>query len=273
MKKKIKQIIGNLLITIFPKKAARLETKGLTIFNSNFNVIERQMRTAILNKADSKNNFDKLSEIHNSYWANHGKEIFSSNNSFQNNFLPNCTFLLDIAKERFLNDKSQFKTLVEIGTGNGDVLHYLETNFPNIDKFVGIDLSSEQIKINKEKYKENLKLEFVASDIFEWVKKEGHKNMIFMTSNGVFEYFTEHQLKEFIEYTFNLGEVFFIIIEPTVVNHNFELNPGSIVYGPEKSFSHNYSKIFQDSGFNVFHHSKKQLQDYDCEMNYILATN
>lgn len=273
MKKKIKQIIGNLLITVFPGKAASLETQGLTIINSNFNILERQMRSAILNKVASKNNFDKLSEIHNNYWVKQGKEIFSSNNSFQNNFLPNCTFLLDIVKERFLNKETPFETLVEIGTGNGDVLNYLESNFPEIDKFVGIDLSSEQIKINKEKYKENLKLEFVASDIFEWVKTEGRGNTIFMTSNGVFEYFTEHQLKEFINYTFNLGAVFFIIIEPTVVNHNFELNPNSIVYGHEKSFSHNYSKIFQDSGFNILHHSKKQLPDYDCIMNYILATN
>lgn len=274
MKEQIKYILGNVLIALFPKKAASLEKRGLTIIDPKFNILERQMRSAILKKAESKNNFDKLSKIHNDYWVNQGIDVFSWNNSFTTNFLPNCTFLLDIVKEKFFENEKQFDTLVEIGTGNGDVLHYLETHFPKIDKFIGIDLSAEQIKINKEKYKENLRLEFVDSDAFEWLKKEGRKNTIFMTSNGVFEYFTEQQLREFIEYSSTLGQVLFIIIEPTDVNHNAEQNPNSIIYGIEKSFSHPYGKIFQDYGFTIFHHSKKILHPGDgYEMNYILAGN
>lgn len=273
MKRQIKQIIGNVLITLFPKKAASLERRGLTILNSKFNLIERQMRSAILNKAESKNNFDKLSKTHNAFWVNQGKDVFSWNNSFKNNFLPNCTFLLDIVKEKFFENEVQFKTLVEIGTGNGDVLNYLESSFPKIQQFIGIDLSSEQIKINKEKYKENSRLKFIDADVIEWVKKEGRKNMIFMTSNGVFEYFTEQQLREFIKYTSSLGQVLFIVIEPNDVNHNFELNPNSIVYGIEKSFSHNYCKIFNDYGFEIIHHSTKQKQHYEHETTYILAIN
>lgn len=274
MKEQIKNILGNVLLTLFPKKAASLEKRGLTIIDPKFNIIERQMRNAILKNAESKNNFDKLSKIHNDYWVNQGIDVFSWNNSFTTNFLPNCTFLLDIVKEKFFENETQFDTLVEIGTGNGDVLHYLETHFPKIDKFIGIDLSMEQIKINKEKYKDNLRLEFVNSDAFEWVKKEGHKNTIFMTSNGVFEYFTEQQLREFVEYTNGLGKVLFVIIEPTNIDHNFEQNPNSIIYGIEKSFSHNYAKIFQDYGFKIIHHSKKLMQPGDGnEMNYILAGN
>ena len=274
MKEQIKNILGNVLITLFPKKAASLEKRGLTIIDPKFNIIERQMRNAILKNAESKNNFDKLSKIHTDYWVNQGIDVFSWNNSFTTNFLPNCTFLLDMVKEKFFENETQFDTLVEIGTGNGDVLHYLETNFPKIDKFIGIDLSTEQIKLNKEKYKDNLRLEFVESDAFEWVKKEGHENTIFMTSNGVFEYFTEQQLREFIEYTNGLGKVLFVIIEPTEIDHNFEQNPNSMIYGIEKSFSHYYAKIFQDHGFKIIHHSKKLLHPGSGnEMNYILAGN
>jgi len=274
MKEQIKNIIGNVLISLFPKKAARLEKRGLTIIDPKFNLIERQMRTAILNKAESTKNFDRLSKIHNDYWVHQGIAVFSWNNSFKDYFLPHCTFLLDLVKEKFFENDIPFDTFVEIGTGNGDVLHYLETNFPKIDKFIGIDLSTEQIKINQERYKEHSKLEFVTADALEWVKKEGRKNMIFMTSNGVFEYFTEQQLREFVGYTSRLGQVLFVIIEPTVLDHNYELNPNSIIYGIEKSFSHHYAKIFQDSGFTIFHHSKKLLNPGDGnEMNYILAGN
>ena len=126
MKEQIKNIIGNVLLTLFPKKADSIEKRGLTMINSKFTFTERQMRNAILKKAESKNNFDKLSKIHNNYWVNQGKDVFSWNNSFEDNFLPNCTFLLEIVKEKFFKDEIQFDTLVEIGTGNGDVLHYLE---------------------------------------------------------------------------------------------------------------------------------------------------
>ena len=137
-----------------------------------------------------------------------------------------------------------------------------------------IDLAYDENQRAKLQYKENLRLEFVNSDVLDWVKKEGRKNTIFMTSNGVFEYFTEQQLREFIEYTNSLGQVLFVTIEPTEIHHNFELNPNSTIYGMEKSFSHNYDKIFQDSGFKIIHHSKKIVHPGgDNEMNYILAGN
>jgi len=274
MKNEIKKIFGTFLITLFPKKAARLEKRGLTIPDPKFNIIERQMRFAILNKAETKNNYDKLSKIHKEYWINKGTDVFAWNNSFVTNFLPNCAFLLDILKDKFFQNEPQFDTLVEIGVGNGDVLHYLESNFPKINKFIGIDLSLEQIKINKDKYKEHAKLEFVQADVSEWIKKEGRKNTIFMTANGVFEYFTETQLRELIEFSSSLGGVLFVVIEPTVIAQNFVENPNSIVYGIEKSFSHNYAKIFQDYGFTIHHHSKKVLQPgADIQMDYILAGN
>jgi len=273
MKQKIKSIIGNVLINLFPKKAARLEAKGLTMFDLNSSFFERQMRYAILSNVESKKKPDHLSKIHNNFWVYQGINVFSTNNSFRDNFLPNCTFIFDIVKEKYFTSENQLTTLVEIGTGNGDVLNYLESNFPEIEKFIGIDLSKEQIKINKEKYKENLRLEFINADVLEWVKTEGRKNTLFVTSNGVFEYFTEQQLREFIKYVYSLGKVLFVTIEPNEKGHDFEMKPNSIVYGGERSFSHNYCKIFQDYGFTIFHHSKKPMMIYDCEMNYILAGN
>lgn len=91
-----------------------------------------------------------------------------------------------------------------------------------------------------------------------------------MTSRRVLEYFTESRLKEFIK---SLDNVLFVAIEPNVLTHNFELNPNSEIYGIEKSFSHNYQKIFNDSDFNILHHSKKELLECNCVMNYLLAKN
>lgn len=130
-------------------------------------------------------------------------------------------------------------------------------------------MSSEQININNVKFSENSRLEFIAADAFDWVKENGRSNIFFVTSRGVLEYFTESRLKEFIK---SLDNVLFVAIEPNVLTHNFELNPNSEIYGID-FFLHNYQKIFNDSDFNILHHSKKELLECNCVMNYLLAKN
>ena len=113
-------------------------------------------------------------------------------------FLPNCTFIFDILKKELSNQSEEFNTLVEIGTGNGDVLNYLSSEFPKINRFVGVDLSLDQIEINNKKFNNNKRLEFVAADTFDWVKEHGQGYTIFVTSRGVLEYFLEARLQEFL---------------------------------------------------------------------------
>lgn len=128
-KDKIKIVIGYVLISLFPKKADDLAKKGLTI-NSLLTVSERLMRVAILHTAESNNNIDDLSNLHKYYWTNQGKDFFSQNkDSFTNYFLPNCAFIFDIVKEKLSKNEVEFDIIVEIGTGNVDVLHYLEKKF------------------------------------------------------------------------------------------------------------------------------------------------
>lgn len=88
------------------------------------------MRVAILHTAESNNNIDDLSNLHKYYWTNQGKDFFSQNkDSFTNYFLPNCAFIFDIVKEKLSKNEVEFDIIVEIGTGNVDVLHYLEKKF------------------------------------------------------------------------------------------------------------------------------------------------
>ena len=98
-----------------------------------------------------------------------------------------------------------------------------------------------------------------------WIKENGTNNMIIFTSGGVLEYFTEQRLQEFFSYLNKLGTSIFIAIEPIGANIDFSKNPNSQPYGVERSFSHDYARLFKNAGFNLWHESKapsKMHEDY-----------
>lgn len=266
--------IGNGLIFLFPKKAIRLSEKGMTlVMNNNLNLLERLMRHAILKKVEKKADVETLAKLHRNYWVNQGSEFFSStNDSFENEFLPNCSFIFNLLKNELSNQTVHYTTLVEVGTGNGNVLNYLCSAFPEIDRFIGIDLSPVQIELNRKKFIENKKLEFVASDGFDWVKTHGQGHTIFVTSRGVLEYFTEKRLQAFFKEINQLGKTMFVAIEPNGVAHNFKVNPHSELYGHERSFSHNYPELFKNAGFSLWHLSSKPHDDA-AVLSFIGAKN
>ncbi len=265
MKRKIRYILveilastyGKIMVLLQREKARQLTEKGMTIV-LNGSLTERLMRRAILNKIEKKKDYDTLAEFHHNYWSNQGDSFFSAiEDRFEKSFITDCAFIFDKLKKELHKEADTCNTLVEIGTGNGKVLEYLSSEFPKIEKFIGIDLSLDQIEINKKKYQQNAKLEFVASDGYEWVKKNGHGNTVFVTNGGVLEYFTEERLQAFLKAINDLGKIFFIAIEPNDGDHNFETNPNTETYGYERSFSHNYPKLFKNAGFSLWHFSQQ----------------
>lgn len=275
MKSLLKNSIGNILIAVLPKKADELLNKGMTI-DMDLSRKDRFMRDALLQKAKNKNDFETLSKFHENYWINRGEEYFSSgfnNKVLDTFFIPNCSFLIDLLQEQLQNQSVKYSTLVEIGTGDGTILEYLSSKFSQIDRFVGIDLSSSQIEANKKVFNGNTNLEFVASDGFEWIKQNGHDAMIVVTSRGVLEYFTQSRLQEFFDELNKIGKIIFIAIEPTGLEHDFVKNPNSEIYGSENSFSHNYAQLFSNSGFKIWHQSKMKYAQPECYINFIGAKN
>ncbi|WP_299124658.1 class I SAM-dependent methyltransferase [uncultured Winogradskyella sp.] len=267
--------LGSLLVFFQPKRARKLTESGMTLSMSrNLSFTENLMRNAILKKVEKKEDYNTLEQFHNNYWKNQGDDFFSAtDDSFEKDFLPNCAFIFDLLQEQLTNESDTFNTLVEIGTGNGKVLNYLSSKFPSIQRFVGIDLSLVQIQLNTENFKSNEKLEFVAIDGFDWVKEYGHGNIIFVTSRGVLEYFTEHRLTEFLNKLNGLGKTIFVAIEPNGIKHDFKTNPNSELYGYERSFSHNYAKLFKDAGFDLWHVSQKPCVPDSYNQSFIGAKN
>ena len=274
MKDIIKTIVGSILIVVMPKKAKELSNKGMTI-NVGLTLKERLMRHTLLGKAKKNENFETLSQFHQDFWTNKADEYFSgqfNDHVLEYFFIPKCLFLFDLMQEQLQQDFVKFNIMVEIGTGDGKVLKYLSSKFPQINRFIGLDLSSSQIEANKKIFDNEDKIEFVAADALDWLKKNKEDHMIIFTSRGVLEYFTQSKLQSFLNNLNSIGKIIFIVIEPTGMNHDYLKNPNSEIYGSENSFSHNYAKLFTESGFEIWHHSAEKSTN-DSNMNFIGAKN
>lgn len=251
--------VGSLLVTLRPQKVKQLSEKGLTlVLGDNLSLSERLMRRAILKKIEKNEDHDQLAQLHKTYWAKQGDHfVNNTEDNLKNIHLPAYKDTLDVLKNEISNAPMAFEKLVEIGTGNGSVLNYLSSNYPDIKDFIGIDLSEEQTKINQINYKDNSKLKFIGGDVLDWLENQQQGNFVFLTFRGVLEYFTQQQLVVFFKKLNALGNIIFYAIEPTDSEHNYETNPNSKVYGVEGSFSHNYEKLFKDTGFNVWYSDAK----------------
>lgn len=265
--------IGNLLVFLFPERAKKLSEKGMTlVINNNLSLTECLMRDAIFKTTKDKADTETLAKFHSNYWIHQGHDFFSAtHNRLENVVLPEFGFIFDLLEKELSKQPNTFKTLVEIGTGNGKVLQYLSAKFSQLDKLIGIDLSKVQTDSNKEKYKSNPKLEFVASDAFDWFIEHGQDNTIVLTFNGVLEYFTQKRVQQLFNNLNGLGKIIFVAIEPKGLLHDFASHPNSKIYGFESSFSHNYPKLFKDAGFSLWHESQKNVHSNEYVITFIGA--
>lgn len=259
---KIALLVGNVLVFIRPNKAKQLSENRITLVHKNkkhLSIQERLMRYALVQKLEPIEDPEIIAEQNRKFWEDSSAvELFDeTEDTFHTDFLPNCTFIFEQLKIELSKESEEYNTIVEIGTGNGDVLNYLSEQFPEVNRLIGIDLSQHQINLNTERFKENQRLEFVAADAYDWVSELGKSNAIYVSSRGVLEYFLEERLLELLSKIHKLGNIFFVAIEPNGNDHDFETQPNTQLYGNEPSFSHNYPLLFRNAGFTLWHFSQQ----------------
>lgn len=189
-------------------------------------------------------------------WHDAKKKIWNDKDEFEKQYLklgrPLTMQLADLLDA----SPGSYRTVCDIGTGNGMFLNWLSGQLNGIRKFVGIDLNNEQVTENKETYK-NTGLEFFCSDITDWVKTRCESGTIFVTC-GVFEYFTQQELIALFESIHSKASPVAIgIIEPINLDlaSEFVSKPrGNIAY------SHNYPYIFKKCGYNIF---RQKVESFD----------
>lgn len=139
--------------------------------------------------------------------------------------------------------------IMQVGCAGGGELYHMAKRYPHI-KFIGIDLNKNAIDKNREVYKDLSNIEFICSDIFTEDFLNVYRPQLVFTS-GTAEYFTEAELRKFIDSTKKEDVIIILFYEPiTITSFNYKEDTRSKPRGG-MAFNHNYSFHLKQFDFQV----------------------
>ncbi len=157
-------------------------------------------------------------------------------------------------------DQCQIHNVIEFGTGNGDWLNYLRTKWNTPQRFLGIDLATQQIEENRTRYPA---FEFMSGDLTEWVKQNRTEHTVFVTHCGVLEYLSEASLQRLLNDLISLHRKSVLFwIEPIAADFDLQSERYSQTLGNEFSFSHPYPTLIRRSGFELQTLTEKSVEGF-----------
>jgi SAM-dependent methyltransferase len=243
--KKIKFFIGKATLILKPS----LKEKFLKGKHPNTN-IERMALATMVSTISKIGNNDEIAKIHRKLWESPDAFHFysSTDNRFDMTFelvRNNLTFVFEQFFEMGINDR-----VVEIGCGTGKILDHLNKKY-NFKKLIGIDINASQIKLNQSKFEDDPKFQFVAGDAISWIENYHGLKTVYFTFGGVFEYFTENELKGIFENIKKSTPSAIFIFEPLAKDFDPNNEKHSRIFGSEQSFSHPYTKFAKEFGMEI----------------------
>lgn len=253
-KKRRKLLFGSVMVKLFSGRGRKLESNSI---KKSWGAFDRMLRNGLLAQAFWAGDHAKQRALFAHYWEQEADDVAHVwQDRFEREFLGHNVTIID-ALEETLTENS-FDRLYEIGCGHGQVLEYLVNRLEDIDAFIGIDISEEQIRKNKDKFK-HPKMEFHAADAVGWVVDNAKPQSIFLTNGGVFEYFLQSELEAIFKHIAeNLTPAIVGIVETLGSDHDLETEFKTMIYGRELAFSHNYPHLLKKAGFEVVHHSEQE---------------
>lgn len=246
---------GRVLLSLMPARTRdRLQAEFFT-GNQSEGLVARMIRAELNRQYYSKSDGERRRLNRERFWGGQaGAEWHEterrrqSAGSLSADFLRFRLPLVRQLKELVAAAPARYWTLCEIGTGNGLFLQYLSRELPAIQRFVGLDLNSDQIARNRETYAGS-SLEFVAGDVDDWLRRHLTTPTVFVAV-GTLECFTEGELVEVLRSIRASGVAAAVALcEP--VNIDLRTTTSSRPRG-NTMYSHNYPHLLQATGYTLF---------------------
>ncbi len=234
-----------------------------------FSAIERTMIAGFVGHAKNEEDWLALNDLHRRFWSGQGGAIFNHSPEVEDRlntwFLEKHGRLLECLQQELVTSEHQCPVICEIGSGNGLALNYLSQQFPTVPRFVGIDINEYSTQRNKERWGDNPKLEFVASDALDWVRQNAAGGWIFFSNSGVMEYFPQKNVEALYHHTASLDKPsWWVLTEPRDLDHDFTTETRSRVHGSELSYSHNHPYLLRQAGWKVVEQFESEVGAYRC---------
>jgi len=256
----MKRSIARTVASVLPKRAVRIANDP----SDADGLLDRIVKAGLYHRAVAQNDLDHLAWYHRQYWQSEAAQhYFGDDSTADVRPLLIEEFGLGDQIANFVQSQPDVvQHIVELGCGNGRTLHRLLQLFPHAREYIGLDINSQQNDRNAKRYADT-SLQFITAHANDWLPDGAQPNSLFMTSGGVLEYFSESAVATLLQdiATRHAPSVV-AIIEPVDEHHDLESQPDSFVYGPERSFSHNYPRLFHDAAFDVLYRSEDRASGH-----------
>lgn len=247
-KRAIKVLIGRILLSLNRARESQLESGEV---EHPFSLSDRLRVAALVDRHLKQGTMDRLARIQERFWAGQQATSFhtQAEKRFQTWWIERhsivATWMLDEIKRL----PGAYHELVEIGCGSGLVLADLATRL-SFGRFVGLDLSEEQIRINRERFRDP-RLHFEAGDAAAWIDQELKPGSIVFTNAGVLEYFSTDRLAALLSCVASRSPAMIAIVEPLGLDYDPDLESEPRTYGAENSLSRPYLRMLRHAGFTI----------------------
>jgi len=276
MKQIIKRWLGMLLTFLMPARARKIRQNVGELYwgggrdLSRLEVlIERYMSIYIAHRDLKQQGGSDLEQHHREFWQKKmSTEWYEGTEKDFNSTVKKIVHSLT-ELDRFL-EKTPIKTICEIGTGDGQLLAFLDQRYGGKYHMVGLDIAEEQMEKNNQKYSG---YDFYGGDASAWIQQSSVDETLFLTNHGVFEYFSEQTLHGLLVYLqqHRPRSALMIISEPIAESHDLDKQENSILTTMgEYSFSHNHVYLLKQAGFTLVY--QQENTDYGFRAMTIIAT-
>jgi hypothetical protein len=191
-------------------------------------------------------------------WHELGRERYRNPDAYRKEFLePRRPLVRQIAA--LLAADSGYRTICEIGTGNGLFADHLSKELSPACRIIGLDLNREQILENRQTYQGST-VEFMHGEVLEWVRQEGREGTIFVACETL-EFFSQQELEEFFRsIRKSLGRVavgIFALNQPGWALQTVSQPRGSTAY------NHNFPYLLEQCRYRIVGQDVRRAGPYD----------
>lgn len=249
----LKHLIGRLLLRLMPRRAAELERGEV---GQALTRRDRFLLTALRERHERAGTLDRLNGLHDWLWAGEQAVRFheQAQARFDSWWLPCHADIVEALREPIEAD-ARYRTLCEIGCGSGIVLADVARRLPQLDHFIGLDLSAEQTLLNRARFgardRGEADLRFESGDAADWIPAHAQAGWVYLSNAGVLEYLPEAKLRGLLSAISARGPALFAMVEPLAADHDLATETASKPYGAERSWSHHYPRLLADGGFEL----------------------
>lgn len=258
IERRVKILLGYILGALMPGRVQQLEAGNLPEEPSRWDWL---LMAGIIHRRSRNGTLSVLAPLHDWLWSGRCALVFHelAEARFETWWLKHhCEIVPPVQKIR---TQLGLRRFYEIGCGSGIVLTALSKSLPEVEEFIGLDLSTAQTERNRRRFADTVRLRFETGDATEWIPANALPNSFFFTNAGVLEYLTATDLRGLLNHVAgHLAPCGFAIIEPIASGFDMDQETASIVYGSENSLCHPYPHYFREAGFEIVFQTEQEWE-------------